>query len=315
VSASIKLGSILGITIRVHVLLLVLAGIFVFRSERAEETAVLLGILFGIILLHELAHSVVAMRFGLRVVDITLWPLGGMARMTQMPESPRIEGLVAVAGPFLNFALAMITLPVWLWAKGSDSVSPFVADAIGYSLLDNLMLGGFNLLPAVPMDGGRILRAFLGRGGNWVRATEIAVTVGRGIAILLGLFGLLTIGFLGMQSVLFMLVALFVWWAGTQELLAVRARHGVDPLAAFRAFAAQATGWSQTQARTEPARPARGPVAGDPPPLRREPGQDPLTSSSHAPSGANGVTDEEIARLEQFRGPLRSFPEVRPEDG
>ena len=298
-NGSIKIGSILGITIRVHVLLLLAIGIFVARSETAEHMAILLAMLFAIILLHELAHSVVAMRFGLKVVDITLWPLGGMARMSQMPESSRVEGLVAIAGPLLNFVLAAIGLPLFLWVKTLETASPFTGKLAFSFLWWNLTLGGFNLLPAFPMDGGRILRAFLGRNGNWVRATELAVTVGRTIAVMLALFGLLTIRILGFQSVLFLLVAIFVWWAGAQELLAVRARHGVDPLAAFREFAARATGWSQTQAQSEFARAGTG----DPPPLRREPASAPAAR----PASDAGFTDEEIARLEKFRGPLSSF--------
>lgn len=294
-NGSLKVGSVLGITIRVHVLLLALAGIVVLGSPDALHSALQLGVLFGIILLHELAHCLVALRFGLHVVDITLWPLGGMARMTEMPESSRIEGFVAIAGPLSNFVMAALGVPILIWASVSEAVSPTVGGLALYFVWGNLMLGGFNLLPAFPMDGGRILRAFLGRNGNWVRGTEQAVAIGRAIAVMLALLGVFAMRWLGMQGVLFVLVALFVWWAGAQELLAVRARHGLDPLAAFRAFAARATGWSQTQAPTEFARaPATSP---DPP--------------RAAPVGASpppaGFTPEEIARLEQFRGPLSSF--------
>jgi len=298
VLGSIKIGSVLGITIRVHVLLLVLAGFVVLGSGQGAESAVLLAMIFGIILLHELAHSLVAMHFGLRVVDITLWPLGGMARMSQMPESSRIESLVAIAGPALNFVLAGIGLPVLLWAWTSEAASPFVTQLAVSFVWGNLLLGGFNLLPAFPMDGGRVLRAFLGRNGNWVRGTEQAVTIGRAIGVMLGLVGalLLLTGWMAGQGILFILVAMFVWWAGAQELMAVRARHGLDPLAAFREFAARATGWSQTRAQTEF---ARAPAT-DPPPLRHE-----ATSAGSRPDA--GFTDEELARLEQFRGPLSSF--------
>src|SRR5262249_7240342 len=148
---------------------------------------VLLVTLFGIVLLHEMAHSVVAMRFGLRVVDITLWPLGGMARMAEIPESSRIEGWIAIAGPALNFVLAAIALPFCLWSQVSDAAGPRL-QLWAYALfVSNLMMGAFNLLPAFPMDGGRILRAFLGRKGDWVLATERAVNVGRAVAFLLAL--------------------------------------------------------------------------------------------------------------------------------
>ncbi len=293
-NGSIKIGSILGITIRVHLLLLVLAGILVLRVPEPLMAVLLLVTLFGIVLLHEMAHSVVAMRFGLRVVDITLWPLGGMARMAEIPESSRIEGWIAIAGPALNFALAALAFPVFAWSLVSDVPSPDVKAWLYSFFLSNLLMGGFNLLPAFPMDGGRILRAFLGRKGDWVAATERAVNVGRAIAFLLALFGLMTWSWLGMQSLSFILIALFVWWAGPQELYAVRVRHGLDPLAAFRAFAARASGWTQSQPATEFARAPQPSTA--PPPV------------SGSGAGAGGFSADEIEKLERFRGPLRSFP-------
>jgi len=288
-NGSIKLGSVLGITIRVHVLLLVLAGFLVLRFPNPVQMLVSLGTLFGIVLLHELAHSVVAMRFGLRVVDITLWPLGGIARMSEIPESSRVEGWVAIAGPLLNFALAGLALPFVAWSAFSGPASAGLAAWVWGFFVTNLLLGGFNLLPAFPMDGGRILRAFLGRRGDWVRATEQAVSIGRAVAFLLALLGAFSWGFLGIQSAMFLLIAVFVWWAGTQELLAVRMRHGLDPLAAFRAFAARTTGWSQAQPASEFARAERPPPA---PPVI-----DPRR-----------LSDEEIEKLERFRGPLRAYP-------
>jgi Zn-dependent protease len=294
VNGSIKIGSILGITIRVHLLLLLLAGILVLKVPDPLTAVLLLVTLFGIVLLHEMAHSVVAMRFGLRVVDITLWPLGGMARMAEIPESSRIEGWIAIAGPALNFALAALAFPFFAWSVVSDVPSPDVKAWLYYFFVSNLLMGGFNLLPAFPMDGGRILRAFLGRKGDWVLATERAVNIGRTIAVLLALFGFMTWSWWGMQSLSFILIALFVWWAGPQELHAVRARHGIDPLAAFRAFAARASGWSQSQPATEF---ARAPQPSPAPPPVSGPG-----------AGAGGFSAEEIEKLERFRGPLRSFP-------
>jgi Zn-dependent protease len=295
VNGSIQIGSILGIKIRVHVLLLVLLGFIVLGSRDAGMAALLTATTFGIVLLHELAHSVVAMRFGLRVVDITLWPLGGMARMSEIPESSRIEGWIAVAGPLLNYVLAAIALPFVIWMQfGSAQVSDTLANWALYFLWTNFFLGTFNLLPGFPMDGGRILRAFLGRKGDWVLATERAVNIGRAVAFLLALFGCLSFGYLGMQSLMFVFIALFVWWAGTQELLSVRARHGLDPLAAFRAFAARATGWNPQQPVSEVARPARA---------QARPGEAPPVAGD-----ARGFSDEDLERLERFRGPLRNFP-------
>jgi len=207
VNGSIKIGSVFGITLRLHVLLLVLFGVLVYQGV----PPLILVTLFACVLLHELGHSLVALAHGIRVVDITLWPLGGMARMSQIPESTRIEGLIAIAGPAVNLLLA---------AAG------FLAAALTGWPLEwfvwvNLTMGLFNLLPAFPMDGGRLLRAFLGRKGDWLGATVSAVRIGRWFALLLGVLGLLWVPYV----LALPLVGLFIWWSGVQELAAVRARH------------------------------------------------------------------------------------------
>ncbi len=209
-NGSIKIGSILGITLRLHVLLLVLLVILI----RWGESPLVFAVLFGCVLLHELGHSLVALAFGIRVVDITLWPLGGMARMSQIPESTRIEALIAIAGPAVNFVLALLGL----LASGSFDYPP--RDLFQWFSLVNLSMGVFNLLPAFPMDGGRILRALLGWRGDWLGATEHAVWIGRWFALALFL-----LGFTGLLAL--PLVGLFIWWSGNQELAAVRARHAL----------------------------------------------------------------------------------------
>ncbi|MCB0000786.1 MAG: site-2 protease family protein, partial [Anaerolineales bacterium] len=181
-------------------------------------------------LLHELGHSIVAQSFGIRVLDITFWPLGGMARMSQIPENSRIEGLIAIAGPAVNFVLAGASLTFLLLPGIAGSA---VGDLALVFLLFNVALGGFNLIPAFPMDGGRVLRAILGRKGDWVRATEGAVRVGRFFALLMFLSFFVT------WNPVLPLIALFVWWTGQQELLAVRLRHataGFGPFGPFGAF-------------------------------------------------------------------------------
>ncbi len=165
-NGSLKLGSVLGITIRVHVLLLLLLALVVLRSHDALMAGVEIVTLFGIVLLHELAHSVVAMKFGLKVLDITLWPLGGMARMSEIPESGRIEGWIAIAGPALNFVLAALAFPFWLRGVVDEGHPDALGVWIQSFFAVNLWVGAFNLLPAFPMDGGRLLRAFLGRNGG-----------------------------------------------------------------------------------------------------------------------------------------------------
>ena len=216
-NGSIRIGSVFGITLRLHVLLLVLFGVLIVGGE----SPLVFGILFGCVLLHELGHSLVAMAFGIRVVDITLWPLGGMARMSHIPESTRIETLIAIAGPAVNFLLAGVGLLV----SGSFRSPP--GDFFQWFSVVNLTMGLFNLLPAFPMDGGRILRALLGWRGGWLKATERAVWIGRWFAISLGLFGF-ALWRLGESSSLawtLALVGVFIWWAGNAELAGVRARH------------------------------------------------------------------------------------------
>ena len=204
-----------GITLRLHVLLLIFFGVLIYLGE----SPLVFGILFGCVLLHELGHSLVALAFGVRVVDITLWPLGGLARMSQIPESFRIEALIAVAGPSVNFLLAGLGFLLGLPEHG-------------LFVFGNLVMGLLNLLPAFPLDGGRILRAFLGRKGKWLVATERAVWIGRWFAISLCLFGfgLWRLGE-GVQLALTLgLVGVFIWWSGNAELGSVRARHALATL-------------------------------------------------------------------------------------
>jgi Zn-dependent protease len=218
VNGSIKIGSILGITLRLHVLLLVMLGVLIVLGV----PTLVFVILFGCVLLHELGHSLVALAFGIRVVDITLWPLGGMARMSQIPESSRIEGLIAIAGPAVNFVLALLGFVAWtIWGEARQD------DLLAWFIGANVLMGLFNLLPAFPMDGGRLLRAFLGRNGDWLGATESAVRIGRVLALVLCVLGLT-----GLYAL--PLVGVFVWLSGIQELAAVRARHARVELAPVR---------------------------------------------------------------------------------
>ncbi|MBK7641577.1 MAG: site-2 protease family protein [Planctomycetes bacterium] len=211
-NGSIKIGSILGITLRLHILLLVLFGVLIVGGQ----DPLIYAILFGCVLLHELGHSLVALAFGIRVVDITLWPLGGMARMSRIPESTLIEGLIALAGPAVNFLLAGLGhLAGGVWG------GPFA--------FVNLLMGLFNLLPAFPMDGGRLLRALLGSNGRWLLATERAVRIGRWFAVLLCVAGVTGFGPWLAPNLALPLVGIFVWYSGSQELAAVRARHADRP--------------------------------------------------------------------------------------
>jgi Zn-dependent protease len=288
VLGSFKIGSVLGITVRVHWLFAALIAFVLWMPDDGAMTrgdkAVYLALLFGVVFLHELGHSLVARRYGIRIFDITFWPLGGMARMSEIPETPRVEMWIAAAGPLVNFVLALLTLPVWVWswmAAGELGAAPWIdtlASLSGTFLAINLLLGTFNLLPAFPMDGGRILRAFLGRTRDWVRATELAVKVGRVLAVLMVVVGIV----FSRGAMMLPLVGLFVWFAGARELWAVRMRHGRLPF---------------------------GPLAGQPFAPQAAPGEAPPwdASARGAPPRNGGVSQSDIERLERFGGSLRQY--------
>ena len=270
----------------------------------AVGTAAMLGILFSLVLLHELGHSVVAQHFGIRVIDIVLWPLGGMARMSEIPEDPKIEGLVAIAGPLVNLTLAGVTLVVLTLMSGLGGMeftmtpeSPGLQGLLILFLQINLMLGIFNLAPAFPMDGGRILRAFLARRRPWLQATETAVRVGRYVA-----FAMILSPLFGYMNCALPLIGLFILWAGSRELWATRMRHAGP---AFAGGGGPGGFTLQDLFRMAAEQQARARGGAPPPSVEDEDNEE----EPHAPSpGGDGFTDEDIKRLEQFPGRLRRPP-------
>ncbi len=288
---SFKIGSVLGITVRVHWLFLALIVFVVLGAPgpaASLDLLVYLLMLFALVFLHELGHSLMARRFGIRVFDISFWPLGGMARMSEIPEIPRVEFLIAIAGPAVNFALAALALPFVPWsalfADGSLSWTELSEAFAGKFLLVNLALGAFNLVPAFPMDGGRVLRAWLGRSGNWVAATERAALVGRVFAVLMIALALA----FPAQGLMLPLIGVFVWFAGSRELAAVRLRHARASFgSSLFGHMARAFGAAPPPATDgEGGHPAQRDPAGVRPP--------PLSAA-------------DLERLERFRGPLRQF--------
>ncbi len=226
---SFKLGKILGIDIKVHItfLLILVWGAFNYGGTAGPWYGVLVTLLiFTIVLLHELGHSVAAMAYRIPVKDITLLPIGGVARLERMPEKPLQELVVAVAGPLVNLILMVLLLPVVmaLMYAQQASLSPRLLTEPGllgisfFMLIVNLSLLVFNLIPAFPLDGGRIFRALIGFFTSFERSTQIAVIVGRFFAIGLGIFAIV-----GAQFWL-ALIALFIFFAGGQEGMAVAAR-------------------------------------------------------------------------------------------
>ncbi|MBL8606324.1 MAG: site-2 protease family protein [Myxococcales bacterium] len=215
-----SIGRIAGIEIKVHgTFLALLAWILVSHLVAGEKLAAATqGVLsmialFGIVILHELGHALTARRFGIRTRDITLLPIGGVARLEKMPDNPRQELLVAIAGPLVNVALAIVAF-AGMRAVGAPW-SPQAVGVVGGSLLAklfwaNVALAVFNLLPAFPLDGGRVLRALLALRMGRVRATDIAARIGQLMALLFGLAGLF-------GSPMLVFVALFVWIGAAEE--------------------------------------------------------------------------------------------------
>lgn len=163
--------------------------------------------LFACVTLHELGHSVMAMYYGYEVESITLWLLGGVAKPAEMPRNWLQEFWIAIAGPVVNVGILLVCGLAYLVVPPSD-VAMFL---IVYLALLNVVLAVFNMMPAFPLDGGRVLRALLARNRSYVRATREAATVGKAFAIAMGLFGLLALNFF------LMAIALFVYIAATSE--------------------------------------------------------------------------------------------------
>lgn len=228
-SWSIKLFRVKGIDVKVHltfVLILIWAAYRWSGSTGQGWLGALFGVvatllLFTSVILHEFGHSLQALKFGIPVRDITLLPIGGVAQIEEMPEKPGQELRIALSGPVVNFAIAafLIGIGLLLQARAVVTVPELVASLgsaswggmLSYLTMTNLLLGLFNLIPAYPMDGGRVLRALLALKLDYARATSIAVSIGQGLALLAGLYGFMS------GSYTLILIAIFVWMGAGQE--------------------------------------------------------------------------------------------------
>lgn len=258
-----KIGRLFGIDIYLHstfLILLAWVGISHWMQGNdlldAAHGLVFLVSLFSIVVLHELGHALAARHYGISTRDITLLPIGGVARLDHMPDDPKQELVVALAGPAVNAVLAVLcALIIGLLAglrnfqdvveQGLGSLQ-FMADHpealeklselpligsqfVARLLLVNIVLLVFNLLPAFPMDGGRVLRALLAMRMDYVQATQIAASIGQGMAYVFGFLGLFYNPFL-------VFIALFVWMGATSESSLVQIQDALGGIPVMRAM-------------------------------------------------------------------------------
>lgn len=232
-----KIGSLAGIELRMHVTFLLLlgwVGMSHWTRSRSVEAALIgagfILALFACVVLHELGHALTARRYGIPTRDITLLPIGGVARLERMPDKPAQEFMVAVAGPAVNVVIAAV-LYGWLLATGGwtplEQVDITSGPMLERLLIANISLVLFNLIPAFPMDGGRILRALLAMKMDYVRATQVAASLGQGLAFLFGFMGLF-----GNPMLLFIAMFVFIGAAGEASATQMRAAMSGMPLRA-----------------------------------------------------------------------------------
>ena len=217
---SFKLAHIAGIDVRVHATFFLLLGwvAWAFGIQGGVPAAlagvVFVCLVFLCVLLHEFGHALAARRYGIRTPDITLLPIGGVARLERMPDKPMQEFVVAIAGPLVNVAIAAalgLYLRVFDRIPHPNSIGEFQASLPQLLFLMNAWLVLFNLIPAFPMDGGRILRAFLATRMDYARATHIAASIGQFCAFGFGFYGLVK------DHPMLILVAVFVYFGAASE--------------------------------------------------------------------------------------------------
>lgn len=227
---SIRIGSIAGIRLELHVtFILFVAWVAISQGfssgepARALASVALLLLIFTCVVLHELGHALAARRYGIRTRDIVLLPIGGVARLERMPERPGQEVVVAIAGPMVNVAIAAVLAGV-LVALGEPLMLQAMRGGLLQTLLAiNVLMVLFNMIPAFPMDGGRVLRALLAMRLPYLRATHIAAAIGQGFALAFGLVGLF-------YNPMLLFVALFVFLAASEEHALVQTRASLSGL-------------------------------------------------------------------------------------
>lgn len=234
-----KIATVSGIPVYLHGTFLLLIVFLLFADiARGEGLGSAVGgalfvlSIFATVVLHEFGHAFAARYYGIRTKDITLLPIGGLARLERLPDVPRQELWVALAGPAVNIVIALVGwLALVFFALGHPTLDLQTASqsALGRFVAVNVWLAVFNMIPAFPMDGGRALRALLAERIEYVRATEIAANLGQGLAFLFGLLGLFSNPFL-------VFIALFVWMGASSEATSVSVRSAIAGIPVGRAM-------------------------------------------------------------------------------
>ncbi|MFP4545468.1 MAG: CBS domain-containing protein, partial [Methanomassiliicoccales archaeon] len=232
--ASLRVGRIMGIPINIHVTFLIILPLFafVFATSSVEVFGFRLGfgdlevdlltkgilgtvaaiVFFVSVLIHELAHSYVALRNGYKISGITLFIFGGVSQIEETPARAPGEALMAFVGPAASFLVGIVFIPIALAIDALGSGLVYEAGFIAFGLIGfyNILLGAFNLLPAFPMDGGRILRALLARRMSFSKATQTAASIGRAFAIGMAIFGLF-------YNFILIIIAIFIYFGAGEE--------------------------------------------------------------------------------------------------
>jgi Zn-dependent protease len=237
ISGTVGVLTIFGVPIRFHftfVLLVIFLIVMGLGGKQSAVTSVLyIGALFGSVLLHEIGHAVVSKRYGIRTIEIVMFPIGGVARLERSPK-PHQEFWIAIAGPLVNLLIAGAAFSFVEWRKAIDVVAemtrPSELGLLERIAFGNLILAAFNMIPAFPMDGGRVLRSVLARFKPEDEATRIAAGAGRLLAIAMALYGLLNTHYM------LVFIAFFVYLGAAQESAVAKGRlltHGIPVRAAM----------------------------------------------------------------------------------
>ncbi len=238
---SYQIGSIRGIPIRLHLTFLVILVFFIYefavQDIKIGEYGIIIGfggmdastavkylfsittavLFFSTLLFHELSHSIVAQGYGMKIKSITLFIIGGVAQMEDIPKEPRKEARIAAAGPAFSLAIGILAYAIYdFFGPANPAMGAFENGTLimlGIIAFYNIILGIFNLIPAFPMDGGRILRALLATRIPYIDATRKAVAIGKSLAFMMGILGLLTLP----DGMWFLLIAFFIYYGAAGE--------------------------------------------------------------------------------------------------